>query len=793
MRIAFAAALGLALTCGLTGHSADAQTPTPTPQAADVVNNPFASDPAARQQGALLFDRTCSGCHGPGATGGRGPALASGVFAHGGSDNELFATIRSGVPGTQMPAFSVLPSDDVWRLVTYIKSLSGQTGSLGKATGDAGAGEAIFFGKGSCTACHEINGRGADLASDLSTEGTKPVTAIQNGVLHQVRRRFLPLPHLAEVVTADGKTLRGMVRNEDAFFIQLETPSGVWATLDKKDVRSITNTGNAWPSDVAARLSPKDIDDVVAFLARNKARDFTQTVKNTPVPVLPYARIAKPAPGDWTTYWGDYQGTHFSALDQINAANVKNLQMKWMAPLTGTYATEATPIVVDGIMYAAGGSGDVFAFDARTGHPIWAFHRKQDIKNPYQNNPNNKGVAVLDGRVFVGTLDDLLIAIDAHTGRELWEVRTDDTLAGYQLTGAPLAVDGKIIMGMSGGELGVRGYLDAYDPATGKRLWRTYTTPGPGEPGNETWSGDSWKTGGGPTWLTGSYDPEQHLLIWGTGNPAPDYNAESRKGDNLYTDSVLAIDPDTGKIKWHYQFTPNDDHDWDSTEDYVLTRMVVNGTEKKVILHADRNGFFYALDGTNGQFLWAKPFVRTNWNKGFDAKGRPIIDPATSATPKGVTVFPAVGGTNFQAPSYDAKNGLFILEYVSAQGFAQSAPVTYEKGKLYLGRGAGTGPQAVAPDQGIEAIDAKTGNIVWKFPMARVGLSSGLVGTAGGIVFAASAENQLLALDLKSGKPLWHLRINGPVNSSPMTYLAGGKQFIAITAATQLLVFGLPE
>jgi alcohol dehydrogenase (cytochrome c) len=375
----------------------------------------------------------------------------------------------------------------------------------------------------------------------------------------------------------------------------------------------------------------------------------------------------------------------------------------------------------------------------------------------------------------------------------LWEVRTDDTLAGYQLTGAPLAVDGKIIMGMSGGELGVRGYLDAYDPATGKRLWRTYTTPAPGEKGNETWSGDSWKTGGAPTWLTGSYDPEQHLLIWGTGNPAPDYNAEDRKGDNLYSDSVLAIDPDTGKIKWHYQFTPNDDHDWDSTEDYVLTRMVVNGKERKVILHADRNGFFYALDGTNGQFLWAKPFVRTNWNKGFDAKGRPIIDPATIATRTGVTVFPAVGGTNFQAPTYDAKNGLFILEYVSAQGFAQSAPVTYEKGKQFLGRGAGGGPNPVATDQGIEAIDAKTGNIVWKFPMARVGLSSGLVGTAGGIVFAASAEGQLLVLDEKSGKPLWHLRINGPVNSSPITYSAGGKQFLAITASTQLLVFGPPD
>src|SRR3569833_561720 len=745
MRIAFA----VTLACGL-GASFLAMAQTPRPQAADVANNPYATDSRATLQGATLFARTCSGCHGPGATGGRGPALASGVFQHGGSDNELFNTIKSGVQGTQMTSVSALPSDDVWRLVTYIKSLSGQTGNQGIATGDATSGEALFFGKGGCTSCLEINGRGAVLAADLSAEGAKPVGAIKTGVLHQIRRRFPPMPHFANEVTADGKTLHGLVRYEDAFFIQLEMTDGSWATLDKKNVRTVTDTGSALPIDTATKLSAKEIDDVVAFLAKQKARDFTQTAKLNPAPVLPYARLANPKAGDWPTYWGDYQGTHFSALDQINAANVKNLQMAWMSPLPGTYTTEATPIVVAGIMYAAGGSGDVFAFDARTGHQIWAFHRKQDIKNPYQNNPNNKGVAVLDGRVFVGTLDDLLIAIDAHTGRELWEVRTDDTLAGYQLTGAPLAVDGKIIMGMSGGELGVRGYLDAYDPATGKRLWRTYTTPAPGEKGNETWSGDSWKPGGAPAWLT-------------------------------------------GRIKWHNQFTPNDDHDWDSTEDYVLTRMAVNGKERKVILHADRNGFFYVLDGTNGQFLWAKPFVRTNWNKGFDAKGRPLIDPATIATRAGVTVFPAVGGTNFQAPTYDAKNGLFILEYVSAQGFAQSAPVTYEKGKQFLGRGIGAGPNPVATDQGIEAIAAKPGNIVWKFPMARVGLSSGLVGTAGGIVFAASAEGQLLVLDEKSGKALWHMRLNGPVNSSPITYMAGGKQFLAITASTQLLVFGLPD
>ena len=348
-------------------------------------------------------------------------------------------------------------------------------------------------------------------------------------------------------------------------------------------------------------------------------------------------------------------------------------------------------------------------------------------------------------------------------------------------------------MGMSGGELGVRGYLDAYDPASGKRLWRTYTVPGKGEPGNETWAGDSWKIGGGPTWLTGSYDPQLHLLYWSTGNPAPDYNAENRKGDNLYTDSILAIDPDTGKIKWHYQFTPNDDHDWDSTEDYVLTDMAIGGKQRKVMLHADRNGVYYVLDRTSGQMLLAKPFVKTNWFTGFDAKGRPIIDPKTTATYSGQIVYPAVGGTNFQAPSYNAASGIFYLEYVSSQGFAQSAPVNYEKGKLFLGRGAGPAPQAPETDQGVEAIEAATGKVLWKAPLARVGLGSGLLATKGGVLFVAGAAGELIAMDDKTGKLLWHFRTNERVNTSPISYAVDGKQFFAIVVGGAVYAFALPD
>lgn len=771
----------------------------PASPQADVIGNPFANDPAAPAAGKAVFESTCAACHGAGAAGSeRAPALNTGTFQHGGSDQEIFQTIRSGVPGTLMPSFSGLPSDNVWRLVSYIKSLSGQTGPMGQATGDAVMGEQLFFGKGGCASCHEINGRGLDLASDLSAEGTKPVAAIKTGVLHRLPvRGFGGAPHYADVTTNDGHTAHGFVRGEDSFHILLELPDGKWQSFDKKAVKNIVNAGRAQPRDIAARISTGEVDDIVAFLQKQKARDFGKIAKNSPVSVLSYARLAnsKSEPHNWPTYWGDYAGRHFSDLNQITPNNVSTLQAKWVGPMPATQTgySAATPLVVDGVMYVSGSPGDVYAFDVRTGMQKWAFHRKQDVKNPYQNNPSNRGVAVLDGRVFVGTLDDLLIAIDANTGRQLWEVRTANTLEGIQMSGAPLAVDGKIITGMSGGELGTRGYLDAYDPATGKRLWRTFTIPAKGEPGSETWAGDSWKTGGAPTWLTGSYDPELHLLYWGTGNPAPDYNAESRKGDNLYSDSVLAIDPETGKIKWHYQFTPNDDHDWDSTEDYVLTDMNLGGKQRKVLLHADRNGVYYVLDRTNGQMLLAQSFVKTNWFKGFDKKGRPIVDPKSTATYAGQVVYPAVGGTNFQAPSYNAETGVFFLEYVSSQGFAQSAPVNYEKGKLYLGRGAGPAPEAPPPEQGVMAIEASTGNILWKYPMARVGLGTGVVATKGGLVFAAGAGGELIALDQKTAQPLWHFRTNGQVNTSPMSYAVDGKQYVAIVTGNTVYNFALPD
>jgi PQQ-dependent dehydrogenase (methanol/ethanol family) len=765
-------------------------------QKADTPSNPFSNDPKAVETGRAIFEGTCSACHGVGATGGRGPALNTGDFVHGSEDYDLFQTIRAGIPGTQMPNFASFPSDDIWRVITYIRSLSHFAGE-GPPRGDANAGEVLFFGAGGCASCHEINGRGMDLASDLSSAGSKPAGAIRDGVLH----RNLPHPfgqippRFMSARLRNGERVEGVVKAGDSFSLHLESRDGKFFMLDRANVASLADEGPAAPSDLSTRLSPAEIDNLVAYLAGHKARDLNETAKLSPAPLLPYARIANSAaePQNWLTYWGDFQGRHFSELGQINAGNVAALQARWTAQMLGENVMEATPIVVDGIMYVTGSPGDVAAFDARSGLPIWRFHRRQDIKNPYQINPYNRGVAVLDGRVFFGTLDNNLIALDAHTGRELWERRINDTMGGFTITGAPLALKDKIIVGMSGGEMGVRGYLEAYDAASGKKLWRFWTVPSPDDPAVKTWQNDSWKYGAAATWLTGSYDAETNTIIWGTGNPAPDYNADFRKGDNLYSDSVIALDADSGKLKWYYQFTPNDPHDWDAEEDMVLADQMIDGKPRKLLLHADRNGFFYVLDRTTGKFLWAKPFVRQSWNLGFDRAGRPIVDPKSAATPTGQTVFPGGAGTNFQAPSYDKDSGLFYLEFNDAQGVAINAPPVYERGKQYLGRGVGLPPEGVTSDQGVMAIDTRTGAQVWKYSLTRGSNSAGVVATRGGLVFAGAPEGQFIALDAKTGKSLWNFATGGAITASPIAYAVGGQEFVAIAAGNMIYSFALPE
>ena len=604
------------------------------------------------------------------APAGAGRRSTRGRFTHGDEDYDVFRTIHDGVPGTEMPSFAALPANEIWKIVSYVRSLAAgpaqRTNAAPLPAGDAARGEKLFFAANSCASCHEVNGRGSTVGPDLSAEGTRDVAAIRTAMLHPAPRGFGGGARWVNAVTAEGKAVRGIVRAEDSFTTIVRTDAGTLERIDRQTARSLADDPAPRATMAAvAKLPEKDREDILRFVAGQKARDVAGRIRPSSNDALSAARLlnARAEPGSWLTYWGGYDAHHFSELSQINPRNAYQLQARWAAALPGPSQLKSSPLVIDGVMYVSGSPGEVQALDARTGLQLWKFNRKQDVTNPYQINPTNRGVAVLDGRVFVTTLDNLVIAIDARTGRELWEKRAADTLEGYEMTGAPLALPGKIIVGVGNGEFGTRGFLDAYDPATGERLWRFQTIPGPGEPGHETWAGDSWKLGGGGTWLTGSYDPELKTLYWAVGNPAPSFNPHVRAGDNLYTDSVVALDPETGKLKWHYQFTPNDSHDWDSEEAMVLADGKIDGKDRKLLLHADRNGIYYVLDRTNGKFIRATPFVRQTWNNGFDANGRPIVRPESVATEAGTTAYPAVGGTNYQAPSYDREKQRFFVVY----------------------------------------------------------------------------------------------------------------------------------
>jgi len=668
--------------------------------------------------------------------------------------------------------------------------------------GNPANGEVLFFGKAGCAGCHEVNGRGGIVGPDLSAAGTRFPEALRTKILNPsdvAGRGGLSLI----VRTQDGREVRGVRRNEDTFTLQMVDASGQLHLLEKSKLAELRyDDRSLMPADYAARLGAEELRDLIAYLSTLKGRDANKTAAAA-IPggvTSDRLRNSEAEPHNWMHYWGSYQGTHYSALNEITPGNVSRLQSQWSVQLPGTSTLETVPLVIDGVMYTSGQPGTVLALDAKTGRQIWRFTRERKVRNPNEINPFNRGVAVLGNRVFVGTLDAALVAIDARTGLLLWETQVADSMLGYSLTSAPLVVKDKVIVGITGGEFGARGFLDAYDVSSGKRLWRWYSIPAPGEFGNDTWAGDSWKTGAGPMWLTGSYDPELNLLYWTVGNPGAQIDRSVRgNGDNLFTDSVIAIDPDSGQRKWHFQFTPNDGHDWDSAQDVILVDRVWRGERRKLLLHADRNGMFYVLDRANGKLLSGTPFVYQNWNKGFDENGRPIQIPGSNSSPDAsILVYPSVGGaTNFQAPSYSPVTGWFYLEYNESGQAYISAPAPFEPGRQYIGRGRGAipsrGPNDPAPSAGIKALDPETGKTVWDFKLFQSSNSNGVLATAGGVLFAASRDGNFIALDAATGKFLWRYQTGGSMAASPMSFAVDGRQYVAVASGDAIYCFALPR
>jgi alcohol dehydrogenase (cytochrome c) len=495
-------------------------------------------------------------------------------------------------------------------------------------------------------------------------------------------------------------------------------------------------------------------------------------------------------PGVWLTYSRNYNGQRYSALDQITTANVARLRPVWVYQTADLNKFEATPLVADGIVYVSEPMNRASALDARTGRPIWQYQRNLpgDIR-PCCGRVN-RGLAILGDTLYMGTLDAHLVALDARTGRLRWDVEVADHRAAYAITGAPLALKDRIIVGMAGGEYGVRGFLDAYDPATGARLWRFYTTPGPGEFGNETWKGESWKTGGAATWVTGSYDPALNLVYWGTGNPGPDYNGDERAGDNLFSCSVVALDAATGRRKWHFQFTPHDVNDWDSNHVPVLIDDVFRGAPRKLLATANRNAFYYVLDRETGEFLLGRPYAKQTWATGLDERGRPIRVPDTAPTREGRVLYPGMhGGTNWYSPSYSPQTKLFYVGVREEGTTYFKENMTYQPGRWFAGGGI-RGIPKVEPTGSIRALGALTGEVDWEFPL-RQPPWGGLMATAGGLVFSGSSEGWIFALDARSGEPLWRFPGGGPVFGTPVSFLVDGRQHVALAAGNALFAFAL--
>jgi alcohol dehydrogenase (cytochrome c) len=515
-------------------------------------------------------------------------------------------------------------------------------------------------------------------------------------------------------------------------------------------------------------------------------------------PNVSFERILKAdaEPQNWLTYSGTLMSQRYSKLTQITAANVSDLQLKWVVQLKPLDKHEATPLVVDGIMYSIQNTNTVLALDAKSGKQLWAY--------AYTPNPDarnccgslSRGLAISGNSIFLATYDAHMIALDATNGKELWNTRAADPKEGTAFTHAPLIVKDKVIAGTAGGEFGVRGFIAAWDVKTGKEVWRFNTVPGPGEPGSETWAGDSYIHGGAPIWVTGSYDPETNLTYWGTGNPGPDWDGAARLGDNLYSCSVIALDSDTGKLKWHYQFSPHNEFDWDSTQVPVLADMDWQGRPRKVMLWANRNGMAYALDRVTGEFLRGGPFTKVNWATGFDAKGRPILAPGIEPSLQGTLVYPGnQGGTNWYNPSYSPRTGLFYIPTFNNSSSVYSkgaAPPEFHQGQTFSGPFPRGGPRGADDTYAsVQAIDPKTGMRVWEYRQSQPETDAGIMTTASDLLFSGARDGSFYALDARTGKLLWQTLVGGNVANGPMTYMVDGKQYITVMGGAAMFTFGL--
>jgi PQQ-dependent dehydrogenase (methanol/ethanol family) len=731
------------------------------------------------------------------------------------STADIEGIIKNGTAGG-MPPFD-LPEQELRALATLIHSMNA-TAFDAQPEGDPAAGERIFFGKGQCASCHTAMGRGQSAGPDLTSIGRQVTLADLTRKLEDPNAQVAEGYEVVTVRLRDGSSVRGFARKETLHSLQLQTLPGKLLLLEDGEYR-ITGRekGSAMPP-VQATVDEKR--DLIAFLSRLGGLPAGALPdRGEAVSAADIQQVQHPKPGEWPSYNGKLDANRHSSLDQISAKNVGSLAPQWVFSMQFS-GLETTPLVADGVMYVTG-PNQVYALDPRSGLEVWHYSRPRSTSPTIAADAAkgaNRGVALLGDRVFYTTDDAHLICLDRLTGALRWDVYMPQQAQHYGATAAPLVVDDLVVAGVAGADDGIRGFVAAYKATTGQLAWRFWTVPSKGEPGWDTWQGKAVEFGGGSTWLTGSYDPELKLLYWPTGNPFPDTDGAERKGDNLYTNCIVALDPKTGKLRWYFQFTPHDLHDWDAVQPPVLVDAVFHGRQRKLLVHADRNGFFYVLDRTNGELLLTKAFAKKiSWASGIDAKGRPIELPGNVPTPEGTRTCPDIrGAANWMSTAFNPATGLYYVMTTENCGMYRSTQFGLNVGPAAgNGRGAGGGgrggggggrgagggggspfsvPGSDPPRRFLRAIDVQTGDVVWeveqKVPTPNYG---GVLSTAGGMVFYNESSGGFAAVDARTGKGLWHFETGQPPKASPMTYMIDGRQYVAIASGSNILSFSLPE
>jgi PQQ-dependent dehydrogenase (methanol/ethanol family) len=743
------------------------------------------------EAGKRAYEARCVGCHGAdGAGGAHGPGIVDIREPRAASRQALRELIRRGIPGAGMPSFA-LDDPELEAIVTYLGVLKSPAADHPTA-GDPVAGERFFTASGNCASCHTVRGRGGILGPELSNLARERRTSQIERALREPggSRSF----RTVLLNMRDGTTLRGLAKYETPFDLGVVGIDGRFHSISRQHVAKVT-----WEPSLMPRVdaSPDDMRNLMAYLTR-------LSIDRAPAATLPgsgaigedrFDDVARPKPGEWPTYHGHLSGNRHSPLDQINATNVSRLAPAWIFPVPGAHGSlQVTPLVVDGLMYVTAVNA-VWALDARTGGEVWHYGRPRteglvgDAAGGI-----NRGVAVLGDRLFMQTDHAHVIALHRIGGQLLWDVEMADYRLHYGGTSAPLVINDLVIAGVSGGDEGNRGFVDAYKAATGERVWRFWSVPARGEPLSDTWEGKALEHPCASTWLTGTYDPDAKLLYWPTGNPCPDYNGDERKGDNLYSDSVIALDPETGRLKWYFQFTPHDLHDWDATETPLLADIEFRGRPRQVLLHGDRNGFFYVLDRLTGELLLAEPFVRNlTWASGIGHDGRPTLKPDQEPTAQGTRTCPSeAGASNWPAMAFNPATGLFYLMAEESCSIFTKNAQWWERGQSFYGGATRRSPGDLSVKY-LRALDVHTGRIAWEIPNVGGGiLASGVMSTAGGLVFYGdSAGGAFVAADARTGALLWHFTTGQSWKASPMTYAIDGTQFIGVAAGSTIMTFTL--